>query len=681
MDRHTQTQAKLTSAPIPAMPPAHSGLLPQQEQEEPDRSLFPANDWLRSPSPSSPSQPPSPPPINPSVGHSFGSMAIGPTTSPMLQRLPMLQRKLAIGQPDDRYEQEADQVADQVMRMPAPKIQRLYPECKEELQRQPMAEEEKKKEDETLQTKPLAETITPLIQRQMEPTEEEEKKKEEETLQTKPLAGSISPLIQRQTEPTEEEKKKKEEETLQTKPASGEASTVSPALQNQITALQGGGQPLPESERHFFEPRFGADFSQVRVHAGGQAAEAARAVNARAFTLGRDVVFGAGEYQPRSTEGQRLLAHELTHVMQQRNSLYRVLHRKCEVDSALNYYKKNPQGKKVDYSEWLEKMRKVVGTGNKLLYDNAKTEGKIDRAFVLLICKGQKVLNIREDGKLGSVTARVFDEFATGGAKGIDYTRLFKDKKLEVGIAIGDEFKDEFLAIVALLETEGKKLKNFSSSGSSDSKVIKFTKEFPVQGDNTAAPIAIDVEVSIISAASTNPKQTYTEFLSQKEIVIYSGHARYGTGPDFDDKKSVKENFIIGVNSALHKAGKLTKGYDEHMNKILEGYGNDLEAMSKAGKIDPDKYQVWFFNACSSIQYLDEVRNGLVTDKSGKKKSKANLRFVGTQHSIYSDALKIVEAILNMKTMKDIIRIMNVNEREEVKARKEKPAEGYYFSD
>jgi hypothetical protein len=645
----------------------HSSLLPQQELEEPARSLLPTVDWLRSPS--TPTQPP----INPSVGHSFGSMAIGSPSTPMLQR------KLAIGQPNDQYEQEADRVADQVMRMPAPKIQRLCPECKEELQRQPMAEEEKKEDEETLQTKPLAETITPLIQRQMEPTEEE-KEKEDETLQTKPLAETITPLIQRQTEPTEEEKKK-DEETLQTKPTSGEPPTVSSGLQNQITALQGGGQPLSESERNFFEPRFGTDFSQVRIHADSQAAEAARAVNAKAFTLGRDVVFGAGEYQSRSSERQRLLAHELTHVLQQRNSLYRVLHRKCEVDSALNYYKKNPQGKKVDYSEWLEKMRKVVGTANKLLYENAKTEGKIDRAFVLLVCKGQKVLNIREDGKIGSGAARAFDEFATGGVKGIDYTKLFKDKKLEVGIAIGDEFRNEFIAIVKLLETEGKKLKNFSLEGSSDSKVIKFTKEFPVQGDNTAAPVAIDVEVSIISAASTNPKQTYTEFLSQKEVVIYSGHARYGTGPDFDDKKSVKENFIIGVNSALHKAGQLTKGYDEHMNKILEGYGNDLEAMSKAGKIDPDKYQVWFFNACSSIQYLDEVRNGLVTGKSGKKKSKANLRFVGTKHSIYSDALKIVEAILNMKTMKDIISIMDVNEKGEVKAHKEKLAEGYYFSD
>jgi hypothetical protein len=67
----------------------------------------------------------------------------------------------------------------------------------------------------------------------------------------------------------------------------------------------------------YFEPRFGQDFSQVRVHADAGAAVAARAVQARAYTFGRDIVFGAGEYAPATTEGKRLLAHELTHVTQQ----------------------------------------------------------------------------------------------------------------------------------------------------------------------------------------------------------------------------------------------------------------------------------------------------------------------------------------------------------------------------
>ncbi len=189
-----------------------------------------------------------------------------------------IQAKLTIGQPNDQYEQEADRVAEQLMRMPEPRIQRRCPKCKEELRRQPMVDKEE--EERTLQTKPLAEQITQLVQRQAEPIAEEEK-------------------------------------TLQTKTSSSQPSTVSSSLQNQISALQGGGQPLPHSERAFFEPRFGTDFSQVRVHTDSQAVETASAVNARAFTVGQNIVFGTAQYQPSESEGRRLLAHELTHVVQQ----------------------------------------------------------------------------------------------------------------------------------------------------------------------------------------------------------------------------------------------------------------------------------------------------------------------------------------------------------------------------
>ncbi len=84
-----------------------------------------------------------------------------------------------------------------------------------------------------------------------------------------------------------------------------------------FTNLKGKGASLPESVRDYYEPRFGYDFSQVRVHTGAQAAESARAVNARAFTLGRDLTFGAGEYVPERVSVQQLLAHELAHVVQQ----------------------------------------------------------------------------------------------------------------------------------------------------------------------------------------------------------------------------------------------------------------------------------------------------------------------------------------------------------------------------
>lgn len=81
--------------------------------------------------------------------------------------------------------------------------------------------------------------------------------------------------------------------------------------------LRSPGQPLDASMRAFMEPRFGHDFSQVRIHSDTRATESARAVNALAYTVGKNVVFGAGQYAPGTTEGQRLVGHELTHVVQQ----------------------------------------------------------------------------------------------------------------------------------------------------------------------------------------------------------------------------------------------------------------------------------------------------------------------------------------------------------------------------
>jgi hypothetical protein len=174
---------------------------------------------------------------------------------------PHVQAKLTVGEPDNKYEREADRVADLVMRMPEPGC----PECEEE---------------ETLQTRPVASQITPLVQRQVEEEEEEE-------------------------------------EPIQAKQTGGQTLQVSPGLGEQIRSLRGGGRPLPQSTRNFYELRFGYDFSQVRVYSGSKAAETAREVNAQAFTIGQNVVFGAGHYAPDTASGKRLLAHELTHVLQQ----------------------------------------------------------------------------------------------------------------------------------------------------------------------------------------------------------------------------------------------------------------------------------------------------------------------------------------------------------------------------
>ena len=210
------------------------------------------------------------------------------------------QYKLTIGQPDDKYEQEADRVADQVMRMPDPK-----------LQRQPENEEE----EEMLQAKPLADQITPLIQRQAEPEEEEEELVQPGYDQE---PEDLTPILE--SVPTRDAGELGEEEAVQTKSLANKPAPVTAGLQSRIHSLEGGGQALPGSERAFFEPRFGADFSAVKIHTGAGSESLARGINAKAFTLGRNIIFAAGQYAPETGEGRKLLAHELTHTIQQGNA-------------------------------------------------------------------------------------------------------------------------------------------------------------------------------------------------------------------------------------------------------------------------------------------------------------------------------------------------------------------------
>jgi hypothetical protein len=107
-----------------------------------------------------------------------------------------------------------------------------------------------------------------------------------------------------------------QEQKLQKEPAVRQASSGdAPDLVNEV--LRSPGQPLDAATRAFMGARFVRDFSQVRLHTDAKAAESARAVNALAYTVGHDVVFGAGTYKPETFPGQRLLAHELAHVVQQ----------------------------------------------------------------------------------------------------------------------------------------------------------------------------------------------------------------------------------------------------------------------------------------------------------------------------------------------------------------------------
>jgi hypothetical protein len=107
------------------------------------------------------------------------------------------------------------------------------------------------------------------------------------------------------------------EEMLHRKESSEDEVKGSSQLDSYVASLGSSGQPLPETSRKFFEPRFGHDFSNVRIHNDGVAAKSAQSINALAYTTGNNIVFNNGQFSPDSDNGKRLMAHELTHVVQQ----------------------------------------------------------------------------------------------------------------------------------------------------------------------------------------------------------------------------------------------------------------------------------------------------------------------------------------------------------------------------
>jgi hypothetical protein len=235
-----------------------------------------------------------------------GTTAIGP-----------LQAKLRVNEPQDAFEREADRTADQVMgmRQPAP-MQRAVKEedTRGTLQRAAMAEDTSEPEEPVQRAK--GEEDEPIQRATGEKEEPVQRATAEEEEPVQRAKGEEEEPVQRAED---------EEEPLQERARTPRRPRITSQFEADLKTLRRkGGQPLPDPVRAFFEPRFGYSFGEVRVHTGPTAAALAHEANARAFTVGRHVVFGAGEYRPGAEHGLRLLAHELTHVMQQHGGLHSV---------------------------------------------------------------------------------------------------------------------------------------------------------------------------------------------------------------------------------------------------------------------------------------------------------------------------------------------------------------------
>ena len=184
----------------------------------------------------------------------FFDAAIQPAGNLAAQRLfrsGALRAKLAISQPGDPYEQEADRVADHVMGMPEPGLQRTCAACETGATPCPKCEAEKK-------------------------------------AQRKPEAS---------------------------------ANPIRTSVPDSFVQSLGSGQQLDPATRSFFEPRLGADLTHIRVHTDSRATESARSIHAKAYTIGQHVILGPGQDQLTTSQGKRLLAHELAHVFQQGSAI------------------------------------------------------------------------------------------------------------------------------------------------------------------------------------------------------------------------------------------------------------------------------------------------------------------------------------------------------------------------
>lgn len=247
--------------------------------------------------------------------HAFFSKASGGDFFSSATSAPRVQMKLAVGKPGDKLEQEADKMADKVMRMPTP----VSPAKEEKLQRQP-DDKLQKKEDEKIQKAPEKEE---KVQRA---PDEKLQKKEDEKLQKAPEKEE---KVQRAPD---EKLQKKEDEKVLKAPANDEklqrkggdsTPAIGSAVQSSIQSQTAGGQPLSSDVRGYMEPRFGADFSNVRVHNDAVSANLNTQLSARAFTYQNHVFFSGNQYQPGTSEGKQLLAHELTHTIQQGHAVQR----------------------------------------------------------------------------------------------------------------------------------------------------------------------------------------------------------------------------------------------------------------------------------------------------------------------------------------------------------------------
>jgi peptidoglycan hydrolase-like protein with peptidoglycan-binding domain len=227
-------------------------------------------------------------------------------------------------------------------------------------------------------------------------------------------------------------------------------------------------------------------------------------------------------------------------------------------------------------------------------------DGVLGRETAEAVRRFQRWQKIRPGGYFTPLTLMALDQLAPPPGEQVvrspDYAALIHEGWLTITIGMGyDEGEADLRELRELehaLDNEG-----FTRVGSVGG-VASYTRALAMDDHQGS------VRVRVVSRHSQDPEEAFAEGLIHDSVTIYSGHARYGTGPDFDIKSSPEENFVIGIGAPGHRTGQLEPGYNAHMNQILAGQPNDLLVR----RFDPERYQLWAFAGCTTRNYLDELR-------------------------------------------------------------------------
>jgi peptidoglycan hydrolase-like protein with peptidoglycan-binding domain len=337
------------------------------------------------------------------------------------------QAKLSVNNPGDHYEQEADHVADavvnqntgtsKVQKKKISSIQRLSTPIEDEKLGTNDARMEKDKE---IQEKPVSPT-GPDKEKEKKPVQkmdDPDKEKEKKPVQKMddPEKEKEKKAVQKMDDP-EKEKEKKKPGTVQKKNESA-GTTASSQVSSKIENSSGRGESLPSKTLREMNSSFGADFSGVNIHKDGEAASLNKELHAQAFTHGRDIYFNEGKFDPSSQPGKLLLAHELTHVVQQGAA-----GEKIQRDLAIE--PSNPLAEVQDFTD--KQIRDAILFNNerynessiRLIQDivGATVTGVMDEATIPLIALFQAQNGLTPDGKVGPNT---FNQMtAELGAEGV----------------------------------------------------------------------------------------------------------------------------------------------------------------------------------------------------------------------------------------------------------------------